>query len=88
IDFDKARKCSDNIYFAQAGLKIGKAKFMSEAKKFGFDEKLRIVYGFPASKSADDGINDGIQMGDTGYGQGQVLMTPLPLALTYAPMVN
>ena len=27
-------------------------------------------------------------MADTGYGQGQVLMTPLHLALTYAPIVN
>ena len=29
-----------------------------------------------------------IQLADTGYGQGQVLMTPLHLALTYAPIVN
>ena len=32
IDFDKAMKYSDNIYFAQEALKIGKDKFMSEAK--------------------------------------------------------
>ncbi|WP_277929594.1 penicillin-binding transpeptidase domain-containing protein, partial [Bacillus cereus group sp. BfR-BA-01516] len=37
-------------------LKIGKDKFMSEAKKFGFDEKLPIEYGFPASKIANDSI--------------------------------
>ena len=29
-----------------------------------------------------------IQLADTGYGQGQVLMTPFHLALTYAPIVN
>ncbi len=56
IDFDKAMKYSDNIYFAQEALKIGKDKFMSEAKKFGFDEKLPIEYGFPASKIANDSI--------------------------------
>ncbi|MGR5874490.1 penicillin-binding transpeptidase domain-containing protein [Bacillus pacificus] len=39
-------------------------------------------------KSQDDGIKNDIQMADTGYGQGQVLMTPLHLALTYAPIVN
>lgn len=33
IDLDKAMKYSDNIYFAQEALKIGKDKFMSEAKK-------------------------------------------------------
>lgn len=57
-------------------------------KKFGFDEKLPIEYAFPASKIANDGIKNDIQMADTGYGQGQVLMTPLHLALTYAPIVN
>ncbi|MBJ8029616.1 penicillin-binding transpeptidase domain-containing protein [Bacillus cereus group sp. N21] len=88
IDFDKAMKFSDNIYFAQQAIKIGKDKFMSEAKKFGFDEKLPIEYPFPVSKIAKDGIKNDIQMADTGYGQGQVLMTPLHLALTYAPIVN
>ena len=88
IDFDKAMKFSDNIYFAQQAIKIGKDKFMSEVKKFGFDEKLPIEYPFPVSKIAKDGIKNDIQMADTGYGQGQVLMTPLHLALTYAPIVN
>ena len=32
IDFDKAMKFSDNIYFAQQAMKIGKDKFMSEAR--------------------------------------------------------
>lgn len=88
IDFDKAMKYSDNIYFAQEALKIGKDKFTNEAKKFGFGEKLPIEYGFPISKIAIDGIKTDIQLADTGYGQGQVLMTPLHLALTYAPIVN
>ncbi|WP_242161614.1 penicillin-binding transpeptidase domain-containing protein [Bacillus cereus group sp. BfR-BA-01522] len=88
IDFDKAMKYSDNIYFAQQALKIGKDKFINEAKKFGFDEKLPIEYGFPVSKIVNDGMKNDIQMADTGYGQGQVLMTPLHLAFTYAPIVN
>ncbi|WP_459503612.1 penicillin-binding transpeptidase domain-containing protein [Bacillus sp. C1] len=88
IDFDKAMKYSDNIYFAQQALKIGEDKFMNEAKKFGFDEKLPIEYPFPVSTIAKSSMENDIQMADTGYGQGQVLMTPLHLALTYAPIVN
>ena len=88
IDFDKAMKYSDNIYFAQQALKIGKDQYESMLKKFGFHEKLPIEYEFPMSIIAKDGIKNDIQLADTGYGQGQVLMTPLHLALTYAPIVN
>ena len=88
IDFDKAMKYSDNIYFAQKAIEIGTDRFLSEAKKFGFDEKLPIEYSFPVSKIATDGIKNDIQLADTGYGQGQVVMTPLHVALTYAPIVN
>ncbi|WP_257208019.1 penicillin-binding transpeptidase domain-containing protein, partial [Bacillus pseudomycoides] len=88
IDFDKAMKYSDNIYFAQKALKIGKDQYESMLKKFGFHEKLPIEYEFPISIMAKDGIKNDIQLADTGYGQGQVLMTPLHLALTYAPIVN
>ncbi|MFI8709113.1 penicillin-binding transpeptidase domain-containing protein [Bacillus sp. NPDC077411] len=88
IDFDKAMKYSDNIYFAQQALKIGKDQYLNELKKFGFHEKLPIEYEFPTSIIAKDGIKNDIQLADTGYGQGQVLMTPLHLALTYAPIVN
>ncbi|MEH6978665.1 penicillin-binding transpeptidase domain-containing protein, partial [Bacillus pseudomycoides] len=82
IDFDKAMKYSDNIYFAQKALKIGKDQYESMLKKFGFHEKLPIEYEFPISIIAKDGIKNDIQLADTGYGQGQVLMTPLHLALT------
>ncbi|WJE50635.1 penicillin-binding transpeptidase domain-containing protein [Bacillus cereus] len=88
INFDKAMKYSDNIYFAQQALKIGKDQYESMLKKFGFHEKLPIEYDFPVSIIAKDGIKSDIQLADTGYGQGQVLMTPLHLALTYAPIVN
>ncbi|EOO25735.1 penicillin-binding protein 3 MecA [Bacillus cereus VD133] len=88
IDFDRAIKYSDNIYFAQQALKIGKDKFISETKKFGFDEKLPIEYGFAVSKITNKDIKDDIQLADTGYGQGDVVMTPLHVALVYAPIVN
>ena len=74
IDFDKAMKYSDNIYFATS-FENGKDQYLNEFKKYGFDEKLPIEYEFPVSKIANDGIKNDIQMADTGYGQGQVLMT-------------
>ena len=56
IDFDKAMKYSDNIYFAQQALKMGKDKYVNEFKKYGFHEKLPIEYEFPISIIARDGI--------------------------------
>ncbi len=88
VDFEKAMMYSDNIYFAQEALKIGKDKFIEEAKKFGLGEKLPIEYGFATSQIAKDGIKNDIQLADTGYGQGEVLMSSLHVALSYAPIVN
>ncbi|MCM3736672.1 penicillin-binding transpeptidase domain-containing protein [Bacillus cytotoxicus] len=88
VDFEKAMMYSDNIYFAQEALKIGKDKFAEEAKKFGLGEKLPIEYGFATSQIAKNGMKNDIQLADTGYGQGEVLMSSLHVALSYAPIVN
>lgn len=49
-------KYSDNIYFAQQALKMGKDQYVKEFKKYGFYEKLPIEYEFPISIIAKDGI--------------------------------
>ena len=36
IDFDKAMKYSDNIYFAQQALKMGKDQYVNEFKSTDF----------------------------------------------------
>ncbi|WP_028399653.1 penicillin-binding transpeptidase domain-containing protein [Ectobacillus panaciterrae] len=88
INLEKAMVYSDNVYFAQEGLKIGKEKFAEEAKKFGFAEKLPLKYPFQESTIAAKGIKNDIQLADTAYGQGEVVMTSLHLALSYAPFVT
>lgn len=62
---------------------------MNEAEKFGIGEKLPFAYPIKASQLAgEDGIKSEIQLADTGYGQGQVTMSALHLALAYTPFVN
>ncbi|GAA3328104.1 hypothetical protein GCM10020331_070730 [Ectobacillus funiculus] len=51
-------------------------------------KKLPLKYPFQASQLANGEIKGDIELADTGYGQGEVLMTPLHVALTYAPIVN
>lgn len=80
---------SDNIYFAKTALDIGKDSFISEAKKFGIGETLPFEYGVTTSQlSTSNTFKDDIQLADSGYGQGQVLMNPIHLASIYTAFVN
>jgi penicillin-binding protein 3 len=88
VNLYKALVYSDNIYFAQKALGIGTETFEANAKKFGFGEELDFEYGMQQSQLSNDGIKNEKQLADTAYGQGEVLMTTLHVALTYTPYVN
>lgn len=88
VDLSAALIYSDNIYFAQAALQIGKTKFAEKATGFGIGEKLPILYPFSRSQLANGSIGSEIQLADSGYGQGQVLITTTHLALIYSALVN
>jgi len=80
---------SDNIYLAQEALEIGAENFSREAAKFGFGKSLPIPYPFPKSSlSNNNGITNEILLADSSYGQGEVVMSPLHLALSYTPFIN
>ncbi|MFD0673532.1 penicillin-binding transpeptidase domain-containing protein [Cohnella sp. GCM10027633] len=89
VDLSKALIYSDNIYFAQAALAIGKTKFAETAAKFGIGERIPIEYPLVRSQLSNDGKFGGdIQLADSGYGQGQVAMTTLHVALAYSALAN
>lgn len=77
---------SDNIYFAQKALNLGTAKFTKGLKDFGFEET--IPYDYPITKSGIGTISSEGRLADSGYGQGQIQMSTLHLALTYSTYVN
>ncbi|MBO0960988.1 penicillin-binding transpeptidase domain-containing protein [Neobacillus sp. MM2021_6] len=86
VNLEKALVYSDNIYFAQAALKIGKQGFTDGLKKFGFEEDLG--YPFPLEKSVIGGLDNEIALADSGYGQGQVQMSVVHLLASYTPFVS
>jgi penicillin-binding protein 3 len=88
VDLTKALVYSDNIYFAQAALQVGKKKFVEEAAKFGIGEEIPIAYPLSKSQIANGDIRSDIQLADSGYGQGQVTMTSLHVALAFSAIVN
>lgn len=86
---ENALICSDNIYFAKAALKIGKEKLEKELDNLGFNEKLPFEISVAASQYANSGeIESEIQLADSGYGQGQILVNPVHLAALYTGFVN
>lgn len=88
VNLQDAYVYSDNIYFAMQALKIGKDKFTEEAKNFGIGEQLPIEYPFADSKLSNDGLNSEQLLADTGYGQGEVQVSPLNVALFYSALAN
>ena len=80
---------SDNIYFAQAALKIGKDKFIDGAKSFGIGESFPLSFPIGDSKIAEGGtIKNDIQLADSGYGQGEVSVSTIQLAFIYSAFAN
>ncbi|MDQ0200831.1 penicillin-binding transpeptidase domain-containing protein [Neobacillus ginsengisoli] len=86
VNLEKALVFSDNIYFAQAALKIGKDTFVAGLKNFGFDSEF--VYPFPLETSKIGTLGSEIALADSGYGQGQIQMSIVHLMAAYTPFVN
>ena len=89
VNLKNAFVYSDNIYFAKSAISIGKDALISGSNKFGIGEKLPIGYPIANSQvSNNNKIKNDELLADTGYGQGEVLMSPLQIALSYSAVVN
>lgn len=80
---------SDNIYFANAALKIGEEKLVSYLRDLGMESAL--PFELTASRSQLINPNERLNyklLADMGYGQGQVLLTPLQLAVMFSAFRN
>lgn len=80
---------SDNIYFAKAALKIGAKEMESSLTRLGFNAELPFEITMAKSQySNTKRIETEIQLADSGYGQGQILMNPLHMACIYSAFCN
>ena len=80
---------SDNIYFAKAALETGYDAFASGLDRLGFNQDLPFEISVAESQySNTDQIETEIQLADSGYGQGQVLVNPVHLASLYTMYPN
>lgn len=89
ITLREAAKYSDNIYFAQLALKIGSENLINGIKGFGIGEELTFEYPMTNSSISNNGnLDSEILLADTGYGQGELMVTPLNMALAYSALAN
>ena len=80
---------SDNIYFAKVALKLGENNLTSFLEKLGFNKEIPFDIKMSISQySNTEGIKSEIQLADSGYGQGQILINPLHLASIYSAFSN
>lgn len=80
---------SDNIYFAKAALKIGAEEMENSLSELGFKEELPFEIKMQKSRySNTKNIETEIQLADSGYGQGQILVNPLHMACIYSAFCN
>ena len=80
---------SDNIYFAKAALKIGAEEMKDALLRLGFQGEVPFEIVMARSQfSNTETIETEIQLADSGYGQGQILINPLHMACIYTAFCN
>lgn len=93
LDFYEATEVSSNIWFAHAGLDTGAANLIAWSERVGFGE--RIPFDLPTSPSQVtggdgplSGFRDRVELANAAYGQGEILVTPLQMALVASAVAN
>ncbi|NHI15914.1 penicillin-binding transpeptidase domain-containing protein [Microbacterium excoecariae] len=77
---------SCNVPMAELAVELGDEAIREQAEKFGYNADFSIPLAVTASNYPADLSDD--QTGLTGFGQGQVVATPLEVALTTAGIAN
>jgi peptidoglycan glycosyltransferase len=79
-----------NVVLAQVGLELGAQKLETYADRFGFGSSLD--FDVPISKSqvasSSDFLDSKAALADTAFGQGELLVTPLQMAMVASTIAN
>ncbi|MBR6764967.1 MAG: hypothetical protein IKM06_00640, partial [Clostridia bacterium] len=90
LDMNRGLIWSDNIYFGWLAMKVGKEKMMTYAAKLGIGDTFRFDLPVRRSQMATDfkTLDNQKLLADTGFGQAQMLFTPLQLCSTFSMFGN
>lgn len=96
----EAIQVSSNIFFAHVGLQVGAEGYLDYAKRFGFCAPLKIGSGsrtltasasYVTKRGSDGGCSpfqDKVELASAAFGQAQVNVTPLQMALVAATVAD
>jgi peptidoglycan glycosyltransferase len=87
-DFAEAFTRSINTTFAKVGVQLGAGTLAGYASDFGFGKALPWPLGGAKSVFPDPGGMDKAHVAQASYGQGEVLSTPLEMALAAAAIAD
>ena len=87
-DFIKAFASSINTTFAKVGVEMGADTLAEYASDFGFNKESPWPLGASKSFFPDPGDMDTAHVAQASFGQGEVLSTPLQIALAAAGVAN
>lgn len=90
-DFDlaEAYAFSENIYFAMAGVKLGGEKLAEYARRFMVGRDLGLDGPHSPSQLSNSGqLDRPTLVADTAFGQGEVVLSPLHMALLVATIAT
>jgi peptidoglycan glycosyltransferase len=93
LDFPEAVEVSSNVWFAHAALEAGPEAMAAAAQRLGIDTAFDIGVPTVAGQvNGGDGPLAGFgsqaELATAGFGQGEVLVTPLHMALVAATIAN
>jgi peptidoglycan glycosyltransferase len=93
LDLVEAMEVSSNVWFAHAALDTGAEALRAESQDLGFERP--IGFELPTSTSqvntgdgALSGFDSRVELASAGFGQGNVLVTPLQMALVTGAIAN
>jgi len=89
VDLADALIRSDNIYFAMKAVDMGADAYTKGLKEFGIGKELPYEYPITSSTISSEGtIDNEVLLANTSYGQGEIQLSSLHLALAYTPILN
>ncbi len=89
LNLGNAITYSDNIYFAYVAMQVGNEPFVRHCTDFGLNETMKFDLPVMRSKISNEGaINSMKTLADSGYGQGELLVTPLQMATLFGSLAN
>jgi penicillin-binding protein len=82
LKLDNGMIHSDNIYFAFAALKVGEEAFRSDLEDLGMSSAVPFDLPVMAANTVNTMMTPKL-LADMGYGQGELLVTPIQMAAMY-----